>query len=242
MLAQVGSFAFSPFAKPEHSTGVDGGGRPAPIFAPGGDMQPDVFDRLRDQAVANWARDKKRLVIAAWTDGSRERLGALLREHGFDQLAVAANADAVRALPPTAIGLVTLGLERGFIGDRIAVVGEQDLLGRRIARPPRKRKRAEQFIAEATDIAEGDLVVHEDHGIGRYDGLVTIHVNDAPHDCLRLIYDGDHKLFLPVENIEMLSRFGTETAGRYARQAGRRLLAEPQGARRRRASAIWPRG
>jgi transcription-repair coupling factor (superfamily II helicase) len=212
MLAQAGSFTFSPFARPEDAAGVDGGGRPAPIFAPGGDMQPDVFDRLRE-AAANWGRDRKRLVIAAWTDGSRERLGALLREHGFEQLAVAANADAVRALPPAAIALVTLGLERGFIGDRMAVVGEQDLLGRRIARPPRKRKRADQFIAEATDIAEGDLVVHEDHGIGRYDGLVTIHVNDAPHDCLRIIYDGEHKLFLPVENIEMLSRFGAETAG-----------------------------
>jgi transcription-repair coupling factor (superfamily II helicase) len=212
MLAQTGSFAFSPFAKPDHATGVDGGGRPAPIFAPGGDMQPDVFDKLRE-AAANWARDKKRLVIAAWTDGSRDRLGTLLREHGFDQMKVAANADAARALPPAAIALVTLGLERGFIGDRMAVVGEQDLLGRRIARPPRKRKRADQFIAEATDIAEGDLVVHEDHGIGRYDGLVTIHVNDAPHDCLRIIYDGEHKLFLPVENIEMLSRFGAETAG-----------------------------
>ena len=98
MLAQLGSFAFSPFAKPDNATGVDGGGRPAPIFAPGGDMQPDVFDKLRE-AAANWARDKKRLVIAAWTEGSRERLGALLREHGFDQMKVAANADAVRALP-----------------------------------------------------------------------------------------------------------------------------------------------
>jgi transcription-repair coupling factor (superfamily II helicase) len=212
MLAQVGAFEFSPFAKPDGATGIDGGGRPAPIFAPGGDLQPDLFAKLRE-AMLNWGKDRKRLVIAAWTDGSRERLGGLLREHGFEQMAVAANADAVRALPPNTIALVTLGLERGFVGDRMAVVGEQDLLGRRIARPPRKRKRADQFIAEATDIAEGDLVVHEDHGIGRYDGLVTIRVNEAPHDCLRLIYDGEHKLFLPVENIEMLSRFGAETGG-----------------------------
>jgi transcription-repair coupling factor (superfamily II helicase) len=212
MLAQVGAFEFSPFAKPDGATGIDGGGRPAPIFAPGGDMQPDLFAKLRE-AMLNWGKDRKRLVIAAWTDGSRERLGGLLREHGFEQMAIAANADAVRALPSNTIALVTLGMERGFVGDRMAVVGEQDLLGRRIARPPRKRKRADQFIAEATDIAEGDLVVHEDHGIGRYDGLVTIRVNEAPHDCLRLIYDGEHKLFLPVENIEMLSRFGAETGG-----------------------------
>ena len=70
--------------------------------------------------------------------------------------------------------------------------------------------RADQFIAEATEIAEGDLVVHQEYGIGRYDGLTTLHVTGAPHDCLRLIYDGDEKLFLPVENIEVLSRFGSD--------------------------------
>ena len=95
----------------------------------------------------------------------------------------------------------------------MALVGEQDLLGERISRPPRRRKRADQFIAEATEIAEGDLVVHQEYGIGRYDGLETLTVTGAPHDCLRLIYDGDEKLFLPVENIEVLSRFGSETQG-----------------------------
>ena len=101
-------------------------------------------------------------------------------------------------------------MERGFVADDMGVVGEQDLLGERISRPARRRKRADQFIAEATEIAEGDLVVHQDHGIARYDGLVTLQVGGARHDCLRLLYDGDDKLFLPVENIEMLSRFGAE--------------------------------
>ena len=95
----------------------------------------------------------------------------------------------------------------------MAFVGEQDLLGERISRPPRRRKRADQFIAEATEIAEGDFVVHQEYGIGRYDGLETLTVTGAPHDCLRLIYDGNEKLFLPVENIEVLSRFGSETQG-----------------------------
>lgn len=92
-------------------------------------------------------------------------------------------------------------------------MSEQDLLGERISRPPRRRKKADQFIAEASEIAEGDLVVHQDYGIGRYDGLETIGVGTAPHDCLRLIYDGNEKLFLPVENIELLSRFGSDQAG-----------------------------
>jgi transcription-repair coupling factor (superfamily II helicase) len=105
------------------------------------------------------------------------------------------------------------GLERGFITRQLSVTAEQDLLGERIARPPRRRRRADQFIADATGIEEGDLVVHQEHGIGRYDGLSTIEVNGAPHDCLRLVYEGGDKLFLPVENIEVLSRFGSETQG-----------------------------
>ena len=218
MLSTAPSFAFSPYGKPDGAPGPDAGGRPAPIFAQSGagagaGVGPgiNVFDQLLAQA-NRWTAAGIRVVIAAWTRGSRERLANLLREHGFK----ADSADswaAARALPRGVVGLVTLGLERGFVAEDTALVSEQDLLGERISRPPRRRKRADQFIAEATEIAEGDLVVHQEHGIGRYDGLVTLQVNDAAHDCLRLLYDGGDKLFLPVENIEILSRFGSETAG-----------------------------
>jgi transcription-repair coupling factor (superfamily II helicase) len=171
----------------------------------------NFFEQLRAQA-DRWVRDGKRLVLAAWSRGSRERLAHLLSEQGFATHACDTWAE-VQAAPKGAAALITLGLERGFVADTLALVSEQDLLGERIARPPRKRKRADQFIAEATEIAEGDLVVHQDHGIGRYDGLVTLDVGNAPHDCLRILYDGEQKLFLPVENIEMLSRFGSETGG-----------------------------
>ena len=213
MLAGVPTFAFAPFARPDGGVGVVGGGRPAPILA---QANAPVFDQLRTLA-DRWAGEGRRLMVAAWTRGSRERIAHVLREHGFSAEA-ADDWRAVGRIAPGTAALVTLGLERGFVADdpdlgRIACLSEQDLLGERISRPPRRRKRADQFIAEATEIAEGDLVVHQDHGIGRYDGLVTLTVNDAPHDCLRILYDGDDKLFLPVENIEMLSRFGSEGAG-----------------------------
>ena len=213
MLAGSPLFAFSAFGKPEGGAGVEAGGRPGPIFAQtgagsGGGPGINVFDQLHAQA-ERWARDGRRLVVAAWTRGSRERLGNLLREHRFSPVM----ADVWGEVQRHPVSLVVLGLERGFVADKVAVVSEQDLLGERISRPPRRRKRADQFIAEATEIAEGDLVVHQDHGIGRYDGLITLHVTGAAHDCLRLIYDGGDKLFLPVENIEMLSRFGAETGG-----------------------------
>ena len=173
----------------------------------------NVFDQLRGQA-DRWTAEGKRIVVAAWTRGSRERLANLLREHGFKDAAQEETYAAVRRKPAEGgVSLVTLGVERGFVADRIALVGEQDLLGERISRPPRRRLRADQFIAEATEIAEGDLVVHQEYGIGRYDGLEALTVSGAPHDCLKLIYDGNEKLFLPVENIEVLSRYGSEQQG-----------------------------
>ena len=220
MLAGVPLSTFSPFGRPDDAAGggVEGGGRPAPILAQSGQgtSGANVFDQFKALA-DRWTGEGRRVLLAAWSRGSRERLAHLLREHGL-KADPADGWDAARKLKPGSIALVTLSLERGFLADdpqlgRLAVLSEQDLLGERISRPPRRRKRADQFIAEATEIAEGDLVVHQDHGIGRYDGLVTLTVNDAPHDCLQLRYEGDDKLFLPVENIEMLSRFGSETAG-----------------------------
>ena len=213
MLAFGPLLTLTPFAQPDGAGGVDGGGRPGPVFATSGaGPGATVFDQLRGQA-ERWRSEGRRIVIAAWTKGSRERLGTLLREHGFKDVAQEADFASVRRKPAGSVSLVVLGVERGFVAERLALVGEQDLLGERISRPPRRRRRADQFIAEATEIAEGDLVVHQEYGIGRYDGLATLHVTGAPHDCLRLIYDGDEKLFLPVENIEVLSRYGSEHQG-----------------------------
>jgi len=216
MLSFGPRLAFSPFGMPDGAPGVDGGGRPGPIFAQSGAAAGgpgiNVFDQLRGQA-ERWTVEGRRIVVAAWTRGSRERLANLLREHGFKEAEQETDWAAIRRKPAGSVSLVTLGVERGFVAERLALVGEQDLLGERISRPPRRRKRADQFIAEATEIAEGDLVVHQEYGIGRYDGLVTLNVTGAPHDCLRLIYDGNEKLFLPVENIEVLSRYGSEQQG-----------------------------
>ena len=123
-----------------------------------------------------------------------------------------------------------LGLESGFETADAAVIGEQDILGDRLVRPRRAARRAENFIAEVTSLAAGDLVVHVDHGIGRFIGLRAIEAAGAPHDCLEIHYAGGDKLFLPVENVELLSRYGSEeTAGR-PRPARRRRLAGAQGA------------
>ncbi|RUW43784.1 transcription-repair coupling factor, partial [Mesorhizobium sp. M8A.F.Ca.ET.021.01.1.1] len=102
--------------------------------------------------------------------------------------------------------------ESGFETEKLVVVAEQDILGDRLIRRSKRKKRASDFIAEASALSAGDIVVHADHGIGRFIGLRTIEAVGAPHDCLEIHYAGDDRLFLPVENIELLSRYGSDTA------------------------------
>ncbi|MGE5506028.1 MAG: transcription-repair coupling factor, partial [Actinomycetota bacterium] len=213
LLAARPVLQLSPFAAPEGPATIDAEGRPGRDFA---DVraQPgvNVYDALREHIEAE-TKQGRRVVLAAWTTGSRDRLAHVLKEHGLkgitpcDGWAEAAQAGKAR------VPMVVLGLDHGFAAPDLALVTEQDVLGDRLARPARKKKRGAQFIAEASALAEGDLVVHVEHGIGRYDGLVALEVAGAPHDCLRVVYDGGDKLFVPVENIDVLSRYGSEQAG-----------------------------
>src|SRR4029077_19964199 len=114
------------------------------------------------------------------------------------------------AMPRSTVALGVLGIEAGFETADEAIVSEQDILGDRLVRPRRAMRRADNFIAEATSLAPGDLVVHVDHGIGRFVGLQPITAAGAPHDCLEIHYAENAKLYLPVENVDLLSRYGAE--------------------------------
>ncbi|MCP5367107.1 MAG: transcription-repair coupling factor [Hyphomicrobiales bacterium] len=212
LLAERPVGLLSPFRIPEGPGVVDAGGRAGHSFADARVQEKvNVFDAVRGHVES--LRAGRRVVVAALSNGSRERLRAVLVEHGVGGLATAPDWAAARALPADTVAMVVLDLERGFETGDLAVLTEQDILGERLSRPSRRRIRPENFITETSTLAEGDLVVHVNHGIGRYDGLVTLEVLGAPHDCLRVLYAGDDKLFLPVENIDLLSRYGSETAG-----------------------------
>ncbi|MGN6748369.1 MAG: transcription-repair coupling factor, partial [Xanthobacteraceae bacterium] len=155
----------------------------------------------------------KQALIALWSEGSRERMGHVLAEHGLHNLAPVASWPQALALQRPQVALAVLGLESGFETADVSLITEQDILGERLIRARRSSKRAENFIAEVTSLSAGDLVVHVDHGIGRFFGLRAIEAAGAPHDCLEIHYAGGDKLFLPVENIELLSRYGSEEAG-----------------------------
>jgi len=200
-----------------HQADID----PSGLFSRGRDFG---LERRQDsvnlfKAVVAHAQERasngKRVVFASATEGASERLSQMLQDHGLGTIKLAPNGPELwdfgvaktRAKP---IQRIVFPMDHGFEGLGLCVISETDILGERLARAGKKRK-AQSFIAEASGLNQGDLVVHVDHGIGRFEGLKTIDVNQAPHDCLELRYADEAKLFLPVENIELLSRYGSDS-------------------------------
>ncbi len=200
----------TPFAVPDAKQVIDVGARAGHNFAaeraePGA----NVFEALSNHVLAQQASGK-RVAIALWSEGARERMNHVLSDHGLHNLTPVGSWPQALALPKAAVALAVLGIEAGFETADAAIVSEQDILGDRLVRPRRAMRRADNFIAEATSLAPGDLVVHVDHGIGRFVGLQPIHAAGAPHDCLEIHYAESAKLYLPVENVDLLSRYGAE--------------------------------
>jgi transcription-repair coupling factor (superfamily II helicase) len=203
--------AFSPFAAPGgRSHIIDAEGRIGRNFAdarvnPGINVLDAVKARIAEERQAG-----RRTLIATYSNGARERIQHMLIEHGMRGLKPVTAWNEVAKLDRSDVAFAVLGLERGWIAPEVALITEEDIFGERLVRPPRARRKTDAFLRDATALNTGDLVVHEEHGIGRYDGLITIQAANAAHDCLRVIYDGGDKLFVPVENIEVLSRYGED--------------------------------
>jgi len=209
-LAARSQLLLSPFAASGEEP--DAGARRTRDFAEAR-ARPEVnlYDAVRER-IAEERTAGRRVLVAAVSPGSCDRLEHVLADHGVDQHQAVSDWPAAKALPRTTVGFAVLGLEQGFLTADLAVIAEQDILGDRMARPGRKRAKADRFLSEMASFAEGDFVVHAEHGVGRYEGLETLDVGGAAHDCLKLVYDGNDKLYVPVENIEVLSRYSAEDA------------------------------
>mmetsp|Transcript_23829 Transcript_23829/g.43062 ORF Transcript_23829/g.43062 Transcript_23829/m.43062 type:complete len:1152 (+) Transcript_23829:1865-5320(+) len=147
------------------------------------------------------------VVVASYSDGARERLTGLIEDEGLAE--VLPITDATR-VGKRGLHLTVWALEHGFEAPGLTVISEQDVLGDRLIRAPKRKRRAENFLTETQSLSPGDLVVHVDHGIGRYQGMEVVTAAGAAHECLLLEYAENSKLYLPVENIELLSKYGHE--------------------------------
>ncbi len=209
--AQIGPrrvLSFHPLPQASGPGVIDAGGRIGRSFSPERQQtEVSLFKALSDHI--NATRQETQVVIASYSDGARERLSGLIEDEG---LADARPIADFRDMPHGTGGvfLTVWPLEHGFTGDGLTVISEQDVLGDRLIRQTRKKRRAENFLTEAQSLSPGDLIVHIDHGIGVYRGLEVVEALGAAHEMILLEYAGGDRLYLPVENIEILSRYGHE--------------------------------
>lgn len=200
------SVFLSPYVSPDSK---DKGGRLSPDFsAVRYAAQEKLFDAVQS-SIADHQSQGRTVILASSTDGSRQRLERVLEEHGLKNILPVSKWPDPKASPKKVYSL-TFPLDQGFLTPEWLVLTEQDILGDRISRPAHKKKKSDTFFLEANQLATNDLIVHREHGIGRYLGLETLTINSNAHDCLCLLYEGGDKLFLPVENIDAITRYGNE--------------------------------
>ncbi|NNK79246.1 MAG: DEAD/DEAH box helicase, partial [Litoreibacter sp.] len=199
---------FTPLAQASGPGVIDAGGRDGRNFAP--ERQSEALDLFG--ALAAHVRERRatsNVVIASFSEGARERLKGLLEDNEIHDAKLIHDLRDIQGESGN-VCLVVWALEQGFTAPGLTVISEQDVLGDRLIRGARKPRRAENFLTETQSLSPGDLVVHVDHGIGRFTGLETVTAAGAPHECILLEYAGGDRLFLPVENVELLSRYGHE--------------------------------
>ena len=201
------------FPQPESGQIVDFGFAGARDFAPERARGDNIYEAAA-RYLQNSATRGKKAVLACYSKGSLSRITSTLAE-------VAAPAPTLADSWQEALGIAAKGrvaalvlpLDTGFSSDSIELITEQDLLGDRLVRRKKKKNSADAFLAELAALTPGDLVVHMEHGIGRYEGLQQVPVGGSPHDCVMLTYAGGDKLYVPVENLDVLSRYGSESEG-----------------------------
>ena len=197
------------FTPLKQSTGlgvIDAGGRIGRDFAP--ERQQENVNLFKALMLHVKARSSEGpVVVASYSEGARERLMGLLEDEGAGEVIPVQNFSR---LGKSGLHLAVWPLEKGFETKGLTVISEQDVLGDRLIRQTKKKRKAENFLTETQSLTPGDLVVHVDHGVGRYKGLEVVQALGAAHECILLEYAEGSKLYLPVENIELLSKFGHE--------------------------------
>lgn len=198
---------FSPLKQATGLGVVDAGGKIGRNFSP--ERQQEAVSLFG--SLAAHLKDKLQagpVVVASYSEGARERLTGLIEDEGIGEAVPVSDFSRVGK---SGLHLAVWALDSGFETPGLTVISEQDVLGDRLIRQTKRKRRAENFLTEANALTPGDLVVHVDHGVGRFKGMEVVSALGAAHECLLLEYAEDAKLYLPVENIELLSKYGHET-------------------------------
>jgi len=150
--------------------------------------QKDPVDLLKEFST----QSKTKLTIACLTEAFRDRINKIFPDYNFKC--------------PT----VVLPLHFGFYTSDFMLVGEQAIFGEKIIRKKSSKAASQRLIEEGLSINLGELVVHRDHGIGKFDGIHTIAAGGIKTDMIKILYGGNDTLFVPVDDINLITRYGAD--------------------------------
>ncbi|MBF0462629.1 MAG: transcription-repair coupling factor [Magnetococcales bacterium] len=186
---------------------TDFAGHPPPTTTGVSTGQESTLDRVASY-IKTAQKNGFRIALSVRTMGQRERLREVLDDHKI-ATKIAAHWEGVLHGPPGSTWLVIGDVEQGFSHGRIGIVliPEESIFGRRTRRRQRDQRYLEQLLASFSDLKEGDLVVHADHGIGRFGGLHSLDIGSIKNEFLLIAYQDDDKLYVPVENLDRVSKY-----------------------------------
>jgi transcription-repair coupling factor (superfamily II helicase) len=175
--------------------------------------QPAVEFRGRIQ---EWIAEVKRMrergdtvLFVAATEGRAERTAELLAEYGLRGILIDRTDELLNVAVHIAVGQLSKGFR--LPGAELQVIAEPDVFEEERTRIERKGDRhrsiAKTFLSDLRDLKVEDLVVHVDHGIGRFVGLKQIGVGDSMQEFMELRYAGEDKLFVPVERLDLVQKY-----------------------------------
>ena len=205
-LSNSNNIEISTFKKP---TGINFNGKKSKNYF-GKDVKSkdlELYDQLKND-IKKFLNEGKVVIISCSSEGSSDRISKILRNKNVESKSLN-SVNFINNTINSDVYTIILNLNSGFHIDNYVFISEQDIFGEKFYRP-RVIRKAENFLREVSSIMPGDAVVHIEHGIGRFENLITLEINDAKHECLLLKYANDDKLYLPVENIEVLSKYGSD--------------------------------
>ena len=185
-----------------------------PADAPIRRLPPVQVDRRADDPLAALKRVLEmldgRMLVCAEGPGRRETMQQYFAEYGVRPAVVESFAEFVAG--DAKLSLAAAPLHAGFAwpNARLAFVTEAELYANVVRRGKRdtgRRSNVDAMVRDLSEVRIGDPVVHEEHGIGRYLGLVTLDVGDGVTEFLELIYANDAKLYVPGSNLHVIGRY-----------------------------------
>ncbi len=188
-------------------------------------QKTEEFIKFLADYLVEWEKIYGEIALVLNTSGMMERIRALLRPLSIsvDIASRPLDLDEDRNPPAHGVRIYQGALTTGcrLAAQKLAIISEADIFGPRLKRPAAKKLDEHHALSSFRDLKAGDYVVHADHGIGQYQGLVTLTAGGITGDFLHILYAENGKLYIPVQRLKSVQKYaGAEKPTRIDKLGG----------------------